>query len=172
MNAPVDAEGGFTVAGFTIDGTLEFKGRWSYRDLSAKWSNICDDLFRAKGVNFDYTWSGPLSHIRTKLTSARGAGLFTIFVNAHVATSNLLLRGHDLGAEREMSRMFVGSLQKVYLVQSITRLSEPFAEALSLSERPLMVIVPIPDELISDQDNDVVQELALHLASAFLRSDQ
>jgi len=43
---------------------------------------------------------------------------------------------------------------------------------LSLSERPLMVIVPIPDESISDQDNDVVRELALHLASAFLRSDQ
>jgi hypothetical protein len=60
----------------------------------------------------------------------------------------------------------------VHLVQTITSLSEPFAEVLSLSERPLMVIVPIPDESISDQDNDVVQELALHLASAFLRGDQ
>jgi hypothetical protein len=168
----VDAEGGFTVAGFTIDGTLEGKWRWTYRDLSAKWSNICDELLRAKGVNFDYTWSGPLSHIRTKLTSTRGAALFTIFVNAYVATSNLLLRGHYRGAERDTSRMFVRSLQKVHLVQTITSLSEPFAEVLSLSERPLMVIMPIPDESISDQDNDVVQELALHLASAFLRGDQ
>ena len=171
MNASVDAEGGFTVAAFTIDGALECKDQWIYSNLSARWSNICDELLRAKGVNFNYPWIGPLSHIRTKLTSARGAGICTIFVNGHVAVSVLLLRGRDGGAERDMSRMFVNSLQKVDLVQSITKLSEPFAEVLSLSERPLMVVVPIPDESISDQDNDVVRELSLHLASAFLRAD-
>src|SRR5262249_25983748 len=143
MNETVDAERGFTVAGFTIDGVLEGKWPWTYRELSPRWSNICDQLLRERGVNFDHTWSGPLSHIRTKLTSSRGAGLLTIFVNAHVAASHLVLRGHDLGAEREMSKMFVSSFQQVRLVQSITTLSEPFAEVLSLSERPLMVVVPI-----------------------------
>lgn len=172
MNASVDAEGGFWVAAFAIDGSLECKGRWIYRNLSARWSNICDEFLRAKGVNFDHTWTGPLSDIRTRLTSARGAGLCTIFVIGHVATSILLLRGRDRGAERDMSRMFVSSLQKVHLVQAITRLSEPFAEVLSSSERPLMVVVPIPDESIPDQDNDVVRELSLHLASAFFRADE
>jgi hypothetical protein len=175
MNPPVDAEAaeeGFLVVGFAIDGTLVDKWRWLYRDLSAKWSNICEDLLSAKGVNFDYTWQGPLSHIRTKLTSARGAGICTLFVNDHVASSNLLLRGHDRAVEHDVSRMFVSSLRNVHLVQAATTQSEPFAEVLSLSERPLMVIVPIPDDSISDQDNDVVQELSVHLASAFLRSDQ
>ena len=172
MNAPVDTEAGFTVAAFSIDGALEGKGRWIYRNLSAKWSKICDELLREKGVNFNYTWTGPLSHIRTRLTSARGAGLCTIYVNDHVAMSILLLRGHDPGAERDMSRMFVSSLQKVHLVRSITRLSQPFAEALSLPERPLMAVVPFPDQSISDQENDEARELSLHLASAFFRTDE
>src|SRR5215475_11186073 len=172
MNASVDAEGGFTVAAFTIDGALECKDQWIYSNLSARWSNICDELLRAKGVNFNYPWIGPLSHIRTKLTSARGAGICTIFVNGHVASSNLLLRGHDRVVERDVSRMFVSSLQNVHLVQAATTKSEPFAEVLSLSERPLMVVVPIPDDSISDQDHDVVQELSVHLASAFLRADE
>src|SRR5262245_60674490 len=172
MNPPVDAERGFSVVGFAIDGSLVDKWRWMYRDLSAKWSNICEDLLRAKGVNFDYTWQGPLSHVRTKLTSARGAGICTIFVNGQVASSNLLLRGHDDVVERDVSRMFVSSLQNVHSVQAATAQSDPFAEVLSLSERPLMVVVPIPDESISDQDHDVVQELSVHLASAFLRADE
>jgi len=171
MNENSDSDEGFFVAAFTIDGTSGGKGRWVYRDLSAKWSNVCDDLLRAKGVNFNYNWEGPLSDIRTRLTSERGAGLLTIFVNGHVALSSLLLRGHDRGAEHDMSRMFVSSLQEVHLVQAVTELSEPFAEVLSLSERPLMAVVPIPDASISDQDHDVVRELSLHLASAFMRTD-
>jgi len=172
MNATVDAEGGFTVATFTIDGSLEGKGRWMYRDLSAKWSNICDELLRAKGVNFNYTWSGPLSHIRTRLTSVRGAALCTIYVNGHTNIMSLLLRGHNDGAERDMSRMWVSSREKLHLVQAVTTLSEPFAEILSLSERPLMAVVPVPDGSISDQEQDEARELSLHLASAFLRGDQ
>lgn len=170
MNAAVDPEG-FFIAAFAIDGSLEGQGRWIYRDLSAKWSNICDKLLYEEGVNFDHIWRGPLSHIRTKLTSARGAGICTIFVNDHVASSILLLRGHDRGAERDLSRMFVSSLQRVHLVRAITKLSEPFAEVLSMAERPLMAVVPIPDESISDEDHDLVRELSLHLASAFLRAD-
>jgi hypothetical protein len=145
MNANTDAEEGFFVAAFAIDGKLEAKGRWIYRDLSAKCSSIYDDLLRAKGLNINYTWDGPLSHIRTKLTSARGAGLLTIFAKGHVALPSLLLRGHDSPAECDMSRMFLSSLQKVHLVQAITGLSEPLAELLSLSERPLMAAVGIPD---------------------------
>jgi hypothetical protein len=58
MNATVDAEGGFTVAAFTFDGSLEGKGRWMYRDLSARWSKICDEFVRAKGVNFNHLGAG------------------------------------------------------------------------------------------------------------------
>lgn len=172
MNASVDAEEGFFIASFAIDATLEGKGRWAYRDLSAKWSNTCTELLRAEGVNFDHTWSGPLSHIRTKLTSARGAGICTIFVYDHVASSFLLLRGQDHGTERDVSQMFVNSLRNVDLVRASTRLAEPFAEVLSMSERPLMVVMPIPDASISDQDHNLVRELSLHLASAFLRAEE
>ncbi len=111
MNATVDAEGGFTIAAFTIDGSLEGKGRWMYRGLSAKWSSICDELLRTEGVNFNYTWSGPLSHIRTRLTSVRGAALLTIYVNAHTNIMSLLLRGHN------DARMWISSLEKLHLVQ-------------------------------------------------------
>jgi hypothetical protein len=172
MNANIDAGEGFFVAAFTIDGTLEGKGRWMYRDLSSKWLNLCDELLRAKGANFDYRWSGPLSHIRTRLTSDHGAGICTIFVNDRVGVSILLLRGRDGSAERNVSRMFVNSLQKVHLAQSISGLSEPLAEVFALSERPLMVVVPIPDESLSDQEQDEARELSLHMASAFLRADE
>jgi hypothetical protein len=169
VNATVDPEG-FFVASFAIDGTLEGKGRWIYRDLSTRWSSICDELLSEEGVNFDHTWRGELSHIRTKLTSARGAGICTIFVNDHVGASILLLRGDDRAAERDVSRLFVSSLQKAPLVQTSAGSTEPFMEVLSMSERPLMAAVPFPDESISDQDHGVARELSLHLASAFLRA--
>jgi len=171
MNASPDAEG-FFIAGFAIDGSLEVKDRWNYRDLSSRWSNVCDELLRTKGVNFNHTWSGPLSHIRTRLTSARGAGLCAVYVNDHIAWSSLLLRGNDRGAELATSKMYVNSLQRTDFLQVFAALSEPFAEVLSMSERPVMVFVPIPDEAVSDQDYDVVRELSLHLASAFLRADE
>ena len=101
-----------------------------------------------------------------------GAALFTIYVNGHTNIMSLLLRGHNDGAERDMSRMWVSSREKLHLVQAVTTLSEPFAEILSLSERPLMAVVPVPDGSISDQEQDEARELSLHLASAFLRGDQ
>lgn len=111
MNATMGSEG-FFIASFAINGILEGKGRWLYRDLSAKWSNICDELLREKSANFDYTWSEALSYIRTRLTSVRGAGICTMFVNNDVASSMLLLRGGDRAAERDVSRMFCSSLDK------------------------------------------------------------
>src|SRR5215813_3980005 len=111
-------------------------------------------------------------HIRTRLTSARGAGLCAVYVNDHIAWSSLLLRGNDRGAELATSKMYVNSLQRTDFLQVFAALPEPFAEVLSMSERPLMAFVPIPDEAVSDQDYDVVRELSLHLASAFLRADE
>lgn len=41
------------------------------------------------------------------------------------------------------------------------------AMAISAPAAPAMVIVPRPDDDISDQDHDFVGELGLHLAGAF-----
>jgi hypothetical protein len=162
-----DGSDGFSVASFAIDGKLEGLGRWDNQNLSPKWTKICEDILRVKGDNFDYNWTGALSHVRTKCTSARGAAICTFFVNDQSASSILLVRGHDSAAERDVARLFVNSLQKVPLVQVSTNISEPFVDILSISERPLMVVVPFPIDAISDQDHGVVRELSLHLAAAY-----
>lgn len=162
----LDAEN-FSIASFGIDGNLEGLGRWEGKNLSPKWAQICGDLLNAKGPSFDYVWGGALSHIRTKFSSAQGAAICTFFVNGEVASSLMMLCGYDAAAEHEVTGLFVKSLRAAPLVQHSAGSAEPFAEALSLSERPLMVVVPFPAETISDQDHSLVRELSLHLGFAY-----
>ena len=157
----------FFIASFGIDGNLEGVGQWEGKNLSPKWAQVCSDLLAAKGPSFEYVWGAPLSHIRTKFTSAQGAAICTFFVNESVASSLMMLAGYNATAEREVAGLFVNSLRAAPLVQQNAGSAEPFAEALSLSQRPLMAVVPFPIETISDQDHSLVRELSLHLACAY-----
>lgn len=164
----IDAEG-FYLAAFGVDGVLEGEGHWDHQDLSERWLTLCDELIAEKGMNFDHQWTGPLSKIRTKMTSANGAGICTFFVNERTVSSVLLLRGIEPQSELEVSTMFVESLRATPLVAAASGSSEPFADVLSIVQRPLMVVVPFPDPTVSDQSYDLVRELSLHLSSAFMR---
>jgi hypothetical protein len=166
----IDSEG-FHLAAFGIDGALEGEGRWGHEDLSKRWLKLCDELIAEKGVNFDHQWTGPLSKIRSKMTSANGACICTFFVNDRVVSSILLLQGSDPQSELEVSTMFVESLRATPLVMAASNSPEPFGDVLSIDQRPLMVVVPFPDAAVSEQSYDLVRELSLHIASAFMRSE-
>lgn len=160
---------GFHLAAFGLDGTLEGDRKQKHQDLSTHWLKVCDELIAEKGLNFDHQWTGALSKIRSKITSAKGAAICTFFVNDQAVSSMLLLSGGDEQSEREISTMFIGSLRKTSLVVAASNKVEPFAEILTIIQRPLMVVVPFSNLAVSDQSYDLVRELSLHLASAFMR---
>ncbi|MGC1470763.1 MAG: hypothetical protein WA793_15410 [Sphingorhabdus sp.] len=166
----IDAEG-FYLAAFGVDGVLEGEGYWNHNDLSKRWLMLCEELIAEKGVNFDHQWTGPLSKIRTKMTSANGACICTFFVVDRTVSSVLLLRGIEPRSELEVSMMFVESLRASPLVAAASDSSEPFADAALIVKRPLMIVVPFPDPVVSDESYDLVRELSLHLASAFMRAE-
>lgn len=159
---------GFYLAAFGVDGALEGDGYWRHQDLSERWLNLCEELFAVKGQNFDYRWTGSLSKIRTKMTSANGTGICTFFIDKRVASSVLLLRGTEAQSEAQSCRLFVDSLRATPFLKTAGSLAEPFQDVFKIANRPLMIVVPFPDPAISDQDFDLVRELSLHLASAFM----
>jgi hypothetical protein len=56
------------------------------------------------------------------------------------------------------------------MVQAAAPHGMAFQAALTLRQRPLMIVVPWPDDSISEDDHRLVRDLALHLAGAFLAS--
>jgi len=68
--------------------------------------------------------------------------------------------------------MFVDSLRNVRRVQLGATKAEPFGGVLELQQRPVFVVVPWGDQQISDDDHELVMELALHTAAAFFRLER
>jgi hypothetical protein len=160
-------EAGFYIAPFSIDGTLMGVGFWKRADLSGFWIEVCRDLMKKHGCNFDTFLEKQLSHLRMKLTSAKGTALLTLFAQAKPLSSCLLLSGASKDADQQAVGMFVESIRKTSLVRAASAGLEPFAAIPGLDERPLMVVVPWPDETVSDHDHELVRELGLHFAGAF-----
>jgi hypothetical protein len=160
---------GFFIAAFDVGGNLEGLEHWAKNDLSTKWTVVCQDLLDSKGNNFQYVWKEPLSHVGTKFSSARGAAICSFEVNNQIAMSMSLLSGRDEAADADLARLFFEFLQKLPSIHGVQS-ADSFAQILSISERPLMVAVPYPVEAITDQDHKIVQELSLHLASAYFQS--
>ncbi len=158
---------GFFVAAFGIDGAPEGVAYWEPGSLSAKWIAVCDAYLEVQGNCFTARWSGPLSHIQTKLTIASGVGVAMFSVQGRLVASVALASGLSPTVETETLQMFVDSLRKVALVRHAAVSPDPFQNALAISERPLMVVVPWPDSAISEQDHSLVRELAIHTAGAF-----
>jgi hypothetical protein len=164
-------ETGFYVAPFSIDGTLEGIGFWKRSDLSGFWIEVCSDLMKGKGGNVDTFLERQLSHLRVKLTSAKGAALLTLFAREKPLSSCLLLSGTSTDADQQAAGMFVESVRKTNIVREVAAVMEPFASIFGINERPLMVVIPWPDETVSDQDHELVRELGLHFARAFFEAN-
>lgn len=144
-------------------------GFYDCAKLSKRWLETCEEFLAHHGSSFDAQWSGNLSHVRTRGTATSGAALITFSVNGKVGASLALVRGTAPAVDTQVLTMFVNSLRKVSVVQAAS--SSPasaFSSVLSIRDRPLMVVVPWPDETIADDDHELVRELALHTAGAFL----
>mgnify|MGYP003325606153 FL=1 len=162
------ADSGFYIAPFGIDGEQVGLGFWNASTLSDIWLGVCKEFLNVHGAVFDAPWSGKLFEIRTKFTSASGAAIATFFVRDRVASSLLFLSGHSPEVERTVTEMFIESLRKAVWVQTAALSLHPFLAIASIGERPLMVAVAWPEPTMSEQDNNIVRELGLHLAGAFL----
>jgi hypothetical protein len=165
MTSP--AASGFFIAPFAIDGEQQGIGHYDCTKLSKRWLKTCAEYLAHHGSSFDATWGGNLSHVRTKGTVASGAALLTFFVHGTLAASVALAQGDAPAVERDVLTMFTDSLRRVKAVQSASSAS-PFSAMLSIQERPLMIVVPWPDETISDDDHELIRELSLHTGGAFL----
>jgi hypothetical protein len=168
MNDPTD---GFFVAAFGVDGQMEGIGILGYSELSRKWLGVCGDFLDRNGPTFDARWPEKLEHIRLRVTSDSGVALMTFSVFDRPAASIVLASGLSPATEVQVMEMFVSSLSEVKMVQ-ISKLSQrPFREVFDIKERPVLIVVPWPDEQISDQDHSLIRELVTHTAGAFFRKN-
>jgi len=158
---------GFFVAPFRIDGELEGLAYQEVSRLSRAWHDTCAQFLELHGSHFDRSWSGNLSHIRTKFTARSGVAIVTFSVDAKIAASIALESGLSPFVEADVMKLFVDSLGRVGLVRTASASAQPFESVLSIKDRPLMIVVPWPDSTITTQDHALVRELAVHLAGAF-----
>ena len=158
---------GFFIAPFSVDGECQAIDYWECAELSARWLAVCAEHLARHGASFDAPWNGNLSHISTKMTAVSGAAIVTFKVGGDIAASVVLADGRSPLAESEVLKMFVESVRKVGVSVAAGTSSHPFQRVLSIEERPLMVVVPWPDDAIAEQDHAAVRELSIHLAGAF-----
>jgi hypothetical protein len=161
-------EHAFYIAAFAVDGELEGVARSETLKLSDKWLRICDEFLAANGTLIDAHWSGPLSHIRTKLTTASGVALVTFSAHDKIACSISLATGLLPDSESSVLQMFVQSLRQTGPARVAAKASsESFAKVREIAERPAMFVVPWGNRDISEQDQALIRELSIHLAAAF-----
>ena len=98
--------------------------------------------------------------------------LVTFTSRGRLTASVLLATGQVAAAESQLLQMFVDSLRRVDVAKSAAASAEPFGKVLTLRERPIMIVVPWPDDAVPDEDHEVVSELAVHLAGAFFGLNQ
>lgn len=157
-------QNGFWIAPFGADGNAEGLGFWDFSKLSARWLQFFGGVFRANPSSFDCSLTDNLSHVGVKLTSVSGAALVTISYSRRIASSLLLLIGGAPEKDREPVRMFVESLKRTTIVKA-SGSDNPFGKLFEIEERPLVAVVPWPSEAV---DHDLVKEIGLHLAGAFI----
>jgi hypothetical protein len=159
----------FDVICFAFDGELLGQERQALSDLSAKWLSVCGDFLASYAPVFDASLGGPLDHIRFKWTASDGTALVTVSTHGMITSSFALASGVSPGTERKVLTMFVESLRNTDIVKQVANSSEPFAEILTTSDRPLLCIV-IWNANVTEQDGDLVRELTMHLAGAYFAS--
>jgi hypothetical protein len=139
---------------------------WHLSALSPRWLEFGREILRNGGGTFDRSLPVPFERVRLRFTSASTAALATFFLDAWLATSSVFLRGDDPTVERELLKMFVQSVQRSEAVRQSQTTSEPLAQAFSILERPLHLVVAWGTE--QQEDGKMISELSAHLAGAFL----
>ena len=158
---------GFWVAPFGIDGELEGTGFWDFSSLTERWLEHYRAFLKAKGPNFDCQLDEPLSRFRLKLTSSSGAALLTISVLNNVASSLALLGGIFPEIDRQVARLFVDSVRRSALAKTTANSAKPFETLFNIAHRPLMAVIPWPNDLIPAEDYNLAREVGLHFSAAF-----
>lgn len=157
----------FIIAPFGIDGVMEGKAKWKIADLSPKWTGICSDLIAATGPSLDHSLGGPLSHLRIRSSDTDGATHITISVHDRPVSLAALASGKSSKADANALASFFGAiLEASARFRADNR--QAFGDMMTMPDRPLLVVVPWPDELISDQEHDLARELMLHFTAALL----
>lgn len=158
----------FWIAPFALDGELVGVGEWWIDDISAHWINVCASLVQHYGPVFDEYLQGPLSHIRIRCTAGDGGAMVDLCVHDLMAASFVVVVGTAPVAEGQMLAMFAESLRSSTLLYRIGGSKEAFHEVITLPQRPIAIIVPWPQSSISEQDHELVTELARHLVAALV----
>lgn len=165
-------ETSFTIAAFDPSGLLVGTSSREHSDLSEKWVAIASAYLAKNGESFKADWDGPLAHLKTQFTSSDGVALVSFCSYGISVASLALLCGANSDTELSVLKMFVNSLRKVEVVKESAANKEPFGGVFQLTARPLMIVVPWGDARVSAQDDELVQELALHLSAAFFQNYQ
>jgi hypothetical protein len=157
---------GFYVAPFAPDGELIDVGFWTADALSEAWLNVCESFVAKHADSQIHSWGHELGHVSSRLTASSGAALVTFYVNQQIVLSSALLSGNDPGAEASLADLFVESLRRTPLVQAAAGSSAnmAFDAVRSLRQRPLAAVVVWHPDNATDEDMELVRELALHLA--------
>jgi len=163
-------EPSFEVAAFDPSGLLLGTSHRQLCDLSEKWLTIATAYLTLHGSNFKADWGGPLAHLVTQITSSDGVALVSFYADGVLVASIALLCGVKSDAELSVLKMFVQSLRKTEMVRASAVDEMPFEDVFQLMRRPLMVVVPWGDERVTEQDDQLVQELALHFAAAYFQA--
>ena len=163
-------EPNFEIAAFDPSGLLLGTSTRSLSNLSEKWLAIATAYLAAHGENFKADWGGPLEHLVTQITSFDGVALVSYYAKGILVVSAALLCGANSETELSILKMFVHSLRKTEVVRASAVNETPFEDVFQLMTRPLMVVVPWGDERVAEQDDELVQELALHFAAAYFQT--
>jgi len=164
------AERDFEIAAFDPSGLLFGTDKRRLCDLSKKWLAVATAYLASHGENFKADWGGPLAHLVTEVTSADGVALVSFYADGVLVVSVALACGVNPDTELSVLNMFVQSLRNTEVVRASAVNEFPFEDIFQLISRPLMVVVPWGDVRVAEQDNELVQELALHFGAAYFRA--
>ena len=158
----------FSLWAYDPSGAFVGAGEQKRGELSAKWLAIAQDFFLEFGTDFEASLGGPLSCLTTKFTADDGAALLSIYVNNVLAVCAVLLSGLAPSKEAQLLKMFVRSMSQTDVAAVYEGSADRFGRMLEIPVRPLMIVVPSGDGRLTDQDEDLVKEWAMHLAGVFL----
>jgi hypothetical protein len=169
MSVPPPANETYFIAPYVIDGELVGVEPVKLASLSSRWIGVCRDLIEVHGLEFEESLEGPLSHLRIKYTSAKGAALILVSVHERPAVSGVFASGLSDETDLEALGMFAASAaQSLAKFRAIGRNSS-FAGLATISERPLLVVIPYADALLTDEEYGLAKELMQHVAAAHMR---
>lgn len=158
----------FYVAPFGADGESVGVARYGLNDLSPRWLDLARRVLAGTGGAQRAALPTPLERLSLRLSTAAGAAQATFQVNGRAVLTAVYLRGEAPAAEKELLDSFVASLQSSSAAQPAWASGEPFSGMFGVAERPLHVPVPLNAPEVPEEDHQLVQQLATHVAGAFL----